>query len=236
MRSERLTTVIKFIKKGEKIMKRSLSLILALAMTLTLLAGCGNKAKNNDPGSSGEKEMLTIAVNEDISGLDPFAQNTSLQNTYTILMYDSLLALDPATGEIVPGLAESYDIVSATEYVFHLRSGVKFHNGEDLKASDVKFSLERAAASTGMASKVSQIDRVEVEDDSTVRIFLNVPSTTILNNLAFCGTSIMCEEWCNANRAPSSTTAPARMFSESGIPANPSSSTATITIGARRAL
>ena len=200
MRSERLTTVIKFIKKGEKIMKRSLSLILALAMTLTLLAGCGNKAKNNDPGSSGEKEMLTIAVNEDISGLDPFAQNTSLQNTYTILMYDSLLALDPATGEIVPGLAESYDIVSATEYVFHLRSGVKFHNGEDLKASDVKFSLERAAASTGMASKVSQIDRVEVEDDSTVRIFLNVPSTTILNNLAFCGTSIMCEEWCNANQ------------------------------------
>lgn len=200
MRSERLTTVIKFIKKGEKIMKRSLSLILALAMTLTLLAGCGNKAKNNDPGSSGEKEMLTIAVNEDISGLDPFAQNTSLQNTYTILMYDSLLALDPATGEIVPGLAESYDIVSATEYVFHLRSGVKFHNGEDLKASDVKFSLERAAASTGMASKVSQIDRIEVEDDSTVRIFLNVPSTTILNNLAFCGTSIMCEEWCNANQ------------------------------------
>ena len=44
MRSERLTTVIKFIKKGEKIMKRSLSLILALAMTLTLLAGWGNKA------------------------------------------------------------------------------------------------------------------------------------------------------------------------------------------------
>ena len=136
-------------------MKRSLSLILALAMTLTLLAGCGNKAKDNDSGSSGEKEMLTIAVNEDISGLDPFAQNTSLQNTYTILMYDSLLALDPATGEIVPGLAESYDIVSATEYVFHLRSGVKFHNGEDLKASDVKFSLERAAASTGMASEGS---------------------------------------------------------------------------------
>lgn len=181
-------------------MKRSLSLLLAFAMMLTLLAGCGSKTKDNESGEAAEKDTLVIAVDEDISGLDPFAQNTSLQNTYTILMYDSLLALDPKTGNIVPGLAKSYDIISATEYVFHLRSGVKFHNGEDLKASDVKFSLERAAASTGMASKVSQIDRVEVEDDSTVRIFLNVPSTTILNNLAFCGTSIMCEEWCNANK------------------------------------
>lgn len=180
-------------------MKRRLSLLLALVMMFTLLSGCGSKEKENQDQSV-EKDTLIIAVDEDISGLDPFAQNTSLQNTYTILMYDSLLALDPKTGEIVPGLAESYDIISATEYVFHLRSGVKFHNGEDLKASDVKYSLERAAASTGMASKVSQIDRVEVEDDSTVRIFLNVASTTILNNLAFCGTSIMCEEWCEANK------------------------------------
>lgn len=181
-------------------MKRSLSLLLAFVMMLTLLVGCGSKTEGNGNSEAAEKDTLVIAVDEDISGLDPFAQNTSLQNTYTILMYDSLLALDPKTGEIIPGLAESYDIISATEYVFHLRSGVKFHNGEDLKASDVKFSLERAAASTGMASKVSQIERIEVEDDYTVRIFLNVPSTTILNNLAFCGTSIMCEEWCNANK------------------------------------
>lgn len=181
-------------------MKKRLSLLLALTMTLTLFAGCGNKTQGGSDKETVEKDTLIIAVDEDIAGLDPFAQNTSLQNTYTILMYDSLLALDPETGEIVPGLAESYDIISATEYVFHLRSGVKFHHGEDLKASDVKYSLERAAASTGMASKVSQIDRVEVEDDSTVRIFLNVASTTILNNLAFCGTSIMCEEWCEANK------------------------------------
>lgn len=180
-------------------MKKIVCLLLSAVMTLSLLAGCGSSGSAASSGGE-EKDTLIIAVDEDISGLDPFAQNTSLQNTYTILNYDSLLSLDPATGAIQPGLAESYDIISATEYVFHLRSGVKFHEGQDLKASDVKFSLERAAASTGMASKVSQIDHVEVEDDQTVRIFLNTPSTTILNNLAFCGTSIMCEEWCNANK------------------------------------
>lgn len=179
------------MKKG-----KSISVVLCLLLIVSAFSGCGSQGGGS---ISEEKDTLVIAVDEDISGLDPFAQNTSLQNTYTILSYDALLALDPATGKIVPGLAESYDIISATEYVFHLRSGVKFHDGSDLKASDVKFSLERAAASTGMASKVSQIDRVEVVDDSTVRIILNTPSTTILNNLAFCGTSIMSEDWCTAN-------------------------------------
>lgn len=177
-------------------MKKSISIVLCILLIISAFSGCSSQ--NSQP-TADEKDTLVIAVDEDISGLDPFAQNTSLQNTYTILMYDALLALDATTGKIVPGLAESYDIISSTEYIFHLRSGVKFHDGSDFKATDVKFSLERAAASTGMASKVSQIDYVEVIDDSTVRIVLNTPSTTILNNLAFCGTSIMSEDWCNAN-------------------------------------
>ena len=182
-------------------MKRKGSFILALLLMAGILSGCGGgQGETSSQGETKEKDTLVIAIDEDLSALDPFAQNTSLQNTMTILMYDSLLALDPETGEIIPGLAETYDIISATEYVFHLRDGVKFHDGSDLKASDVKFSLERAAASTGMASKVSQIEDVVVEDDSTVRIYLNTPSTTILNNLAFCGTSIMSESWCNEHK------------------------------------
>lgn len=178
-------------------MKKVISLILALIMVLSL-AACGNKAATDgDASADGEKDTLVIAVNEDIPGLDPFITNESLPNGYSLLFYDCLLSLDPATGAVGPGLAESYDVISASEYVFHLRDGVKFHDGHELKASDVKFSLERTAASTGMASKVSQIDHVEVVDDKTVKIVLNTPSTTILNNLAFVGTSILCEEFCN---------------------------------------
>lgn len=182
-------------------MKRKCCLLLVILLLGGILSGCGaSQGETTSQQESEEKDTLIIAIDEDLSALDPFAQNTSLQNTMTILMYDSLLALDPETGDIVPGLAESYDIISATEYVFHLRDGVKFHDGSEMKASDVKFSLERAAASTGMASKVSQIENVVVEDEHTVRIYLNAPSTTILNNLAFCGTSIMSETWCNEHK------------------------------------
>lgn len=176
-------------------MKKVISLILALIMVLSLVA-CGSKSPSNEGGSSSDKDTLVIAVNEDIPGLDPFITNESLTNGYSLLFYDCLLSIDPSTGAVGLGLAESYDIISAEEYVFHLRPGIKFHEGQELKASDVKFSLERTAASTGMASKVSQIDHVEVIDDLTVKIVLNTPSTTILNNLAFVGTSILCEEWC----------------------------------------
>lgn len=180
-------------------MKKAVSLLLALVMSLSLVACGGESAAPESGGPAAEKDTLVIAVNEDIPGLDPFMCNESLTNGYSLLFYDCLLSLDPATGAVGPGLAESYDIVSAEEYIFHLRDGIKFHNGETLKASDVKFSLERTAASAGMASKVSQIDHVEVLDDLTVKIVLNTPSTTILNNLAFVGTSILNEEFCNAH-------------------------------------
>lgn len=183
-------------------MKKYFSLFLVVLMVSAVLLGCSGKtATTSDAPATKEKDTLVIAVNEDISGLDPFAQNTSLQNGYTILMYDTLLSLNPQTGAVEKnGLATDYEIVSATEYIFHLREGVKFHEGQTLTAEDVKYSIERAAASNGMASKVSQVDHVEVIDPLTVRIVLNTPSTTILNNLAFCGTSIFCKEWDEAHK------------------------------------
>jgi peptide/nickel transport system substrate-binding protein len=145
------------------------------------------------------KTQLVIAMDEDINGLDPFTQNETINNVYTTLIYDPLLKADYWAKTINPGLAESYEIVSNMEYIFKLRPNVKFHNGAILKASDVKFSIERAAASAGMAPKVAQISEVQVIDDLTVRILLNTPSTTILNVLTFCGTSILNEEFVKAH-------------------------------------
>ena len=181
-------------------MKRIISLLLACIMLLSLVA-CGNKSTAQEGSATKEtKDTLKIAITADIPSLDPYAQNTDISNSFTLLFYDRLLDVDINTGELIPSLAESYEVVSAKEYVFHLRQGVKFHEGQELKASDVKFSLERVAESTGMSAKVAQIDHVEVVDDYTVRIVLNTASTTILNNLAFAGTSILSEEWCKAHQ------------------------------------
>jgi len=170
-----------------------LTRFLLILAGLCLILGCFGVSSAN------AKTELVIAMDEDIAGLDPFAQNETISNVYTTIIYDPLLKVDFWTNTIKPGLAESWEMISPTEYLFKLRPNVKFHNGADLKASDVKFSLERVAASAGMAPKVALISEVQVVDDLTVRILLKNPYTAILNVLTFCGTSILNEEFVKAN-------------------------------------
>ena len=170
-----------------------------LASFLFIVAGICLILGSTGALAANPKTELVIAMDEDIAGLDPFAQNETVCNVYTTLIYDPLLKVDYWANTINPGLAESYEIVSNTEFIFKLRPNVKFHNGATLKASDVKFSLERVAASAGMAAKVALISEVQVIDDMTVRILLKQPYTALLNVLTFCGTSILNEEFVKSN-------------------------------------
>jgi ABC-type dipeptide/oligopeptide/nickel transport system permease component/ABC-type transport system substrate-binding protein len=110
-------------------------------------------------------------------------------------VFEGLVKVD-RLGEVVPALASSWEITpDGLTYVFHLRSGVRFHNGAAFDAAVVKFTLDRARApgSTNVQKPaLSVIHSVDVIDPQTVRLQLSRPSSRLLSVLAW-GDSVMVE-------------------------------------------
>ena len=92
-------------------------------------------------------------------------------------------------GSVVPGLAESWEISGdGTVYTFKLRAGVKFHDGTDFTADDVKFSLDRARAEDSQNAQkalFAGITDVAVIDPLTVQVTLGAPNGAFLFNMAW---------------------------------------------------
>ena len=98
----------------------------------------------------------------------------------------------PGTFILEPDVAERWEELDDTTYVFHLRKGVKWHNkppvnGRELVAEDVKFSFDRFLTEKGNADRylLDSVDRVEVVDRYTVKFFLKEPYVWFLNVLAY---------------------------------------------------
>ena len=87
---------------------------------------------------------IIITYKDDVSTLDP-AIGYDWQNWSIIKsLFDGLMDYKPGTTELVPDLAESYEITNdGKTFTFKLRAGAKFHNGREVTADDVKYSIER---------------------------------------------------------------------------------------------
>jgi peptide/nickel transport system substrate-binding protein len=110
-------------------------------------------------------------------------------------IYETLIAVDD-DNNIVPQLAEKWEKLDDTTYKFYLLKGVKFHNGEELKASDVKYTIERAMSPKGAAIQnySSEVEKVEIIDDYTLTIKTKRPSTPFLASLSHTWGSILNEK------------------------------------------
>ncbi|WP_374574461.1 ABC transporter substrate-binding protein [Phenylobacterium sp.] len=157
--------------------------LVALILTLLMLAS---------PAAA--REVLRVGLQLEPPNLDPTAgAAAAIDEVVYGNVFEGLVHIG-RNGQVEPKLAESWEISpDGRIYVFHLRRGVRFSDGEPFDAEDVKFSLDRArAADSANAQKTSfeVIDHVEVVDPQTVRLVLKAPNTRLLYVLGW-GDAVM---------------------------------------------
>ena len=181
----------------------------ALLLALTPFASAQDYQPDPDAQPGGD---IVITYKDDVATLDP-AIGYDWQNWSMIKsIFDGLMDYVPGTTELRPGLAESYEISEDGQtFTFHLRPGVKFHNGREMTAEDVKYSLDRVtnpetqSPGAGFFGSIqgydamadgsaTSLDGVKVVDPSTVEITLSRPDATFLHVMALNFASIVPKE------------------------------------------
>lgn len=206
-------------------MKKKLRLMLAAALAAGLaLTGCGGSktsdTTDNTASAEGESTAEVKGVDVDTTGyliaaLNADIQTTDVQKTskdYEVPfnIFDRLVDVEvdaDGNSKIVPSLAESWDISDdGLEYTFHLRQGVKFHNGNDFTAEDVAYTFHRLLTVEGgvntefidqikgadelLAGETDTLEGVEVVDDYTIKVTLKEPFAGFLASISSPGVSI----------------------------------------------
>ncbi|MCL5073753.1 MAG: ABC transporter substrate-binding protein [Actinobacteria bacterium] len=119
--------------------------------------------------------VLTMASPQDIDNYNPFTQQYIAFNIFKYNLYETLLIYDEK-GDIQPSLATSIDKVDDLTYKVNVRPNVKFHNGDILKASDVKFTFNYILTNEEAAffkPSLSKIQSMDATDDNTLVIKLS---------------------------------------------------------------
>ncbi|MER8566965.1 ABC transporter substrate-binding protein [Mesorhizobium sp. M0924] len=166
-----------------------------LAAAVLALAGSQAFAARTD---------LVIGIPLEPPHLDPTAgAAAAIDEVLYANVFEGLTRIGP-NGEVLPDLAESWAISDDGKvYTFKLRTGVKFHDGSDFDAGDVKFSLDRARADNSVNAQkalFAAIDTVEVVDPATVKVTLKNPQGSFLYNLGWGDAVIVAPESADTNK------------------------------------
>jgi peptide/nickel transport system substrate-binding protein len=168
-------------------------------------ASASNAAPAAAPTTSATKPPggeIVVGKDQEAPGLDP-AKNPALAAIRVFdLMYSRLTRLDTQMRP-QPDLATNWDISpDGKTYTFHLRQGVKFHNGRELTSADVKYTYERIIdpkTASIAQSFFAPIDHIDAPDPYTVVFVLKEANTPFLVNTAVSWAGIVAKEIVDAN-------------------------------------
>jgi ABC-type transport system substrate-binding protein len=147
-------------------------IVLFLVLTAIAFGALATAAPAAEPKQGGS---IVITYKDDVVTLDP-AIGYDWQNWSMIKsIFSGLMDYEPGTTTLKPDLAESYEVSpDGLTYTFHLRKGVKFHNGRELTSADIKYSLERTcnpktqSPGAGFFGMIDGFDAVAAGDSETL--------------------------------------------------------------------
>jgi peptide/nickel transport system substrate-binding protein len=129
-----------------------------------------------------EDDTLRWASDSLASSIDFYEHNNREGIVMAFHIWDGLVYKNPETGEYEPHLAESWDVIDDTTIEFKLRQGVMFHNGEQLTADDVVFTVDYVTSNT-LTREIFFLESAEKIDDYTVRLHMPEPFPPIFDYL-----------------------------------------------------
>src|ERR1700690_1337660 len=162
---------------GEVVTHRKITICLGLLGALLPLLSCSQPP---DPNT------LVMIIESSPTNLDPRVGIDGQSERIDELLFGALLTRDEHFN-VQPGLAERWEIPDPLTYVFHLRRGVTFHNGQTLTSRDVKWTFDSLLQGKIRSTKTSTyryVDHIETPDDSTVMFRLKEPFAALLWNLS----------------------------------------------------
>ena len=150
-------------------------------------------------GTAAQAKNFRWASQGDAASMDPHAQNENVTNQLAAMVYEPLLQYDKQM-KLVPALATSWENPEPTKWLFHLRRGVKFHDGTPFTADDVVFSFERAKHTTASFKLYTlESGTARKVDDYTVEFTTAAPNPVETSTVA--NIFIMSRAWCEKNHA-----------------------------------
>ncbi len=158
-----------------KTIKKIMGLILMSATLTVAFCGCGS--------DKADSSSITIGIPQDLEdSLDPHVAVAAGTKEILFNIFEGLVKPDK-NGDLNPAVADSYEISEdGLTYTFHLRKGVKFHDGSTVTADDVLFCIQKNAdadSSSAYASAFSNIKEYRAEGENII-ITLNQKDTDFL--------------------------------------------------------
>jgi peptide/nickel transport system substrate-binding protein len=151
--------------------------VIALLAAILICAACSNKP---DPST------LVMIIESSPTNLDPRVGLDAQSERIDDLLFDDLFTRDEHLN-VQPGLVERWETPDPRTYVFHLHSGVKFHDGRPLTSRDVKWTFDSLLQGKILSTKTAAyrfVDSIEAPDASTVIFHLKEPDAPLLWSLS----------------------------------------------------